>query len=171
MSGTGSGRVRAASAILFLAAASIETTASAQEFRVLSEEVRQFTSPLILDMSLDPVLDRPAGEKWSTDKTRLFSCRGVTIEFLEFRVRPEPGLPRRVEIRTVLNNNSGKDKRSTVTFECVDDDKVLCIAVVAPSLEQGDTEKNRAVLVLRPPDRWTQLPRPRLRIRLTVVDY
>ena len=156
---------------LVVALAGFSRGAKAQEVRAISEEIHQFTSPMVLEMSFDPVLDKPAGEKWTTDKTKLFSCRGVTVESLEFRVRPDVGLPKRVEIRTVLNNNSGKDKRTTVRFECVDDDKVLCIAVVAPNLEQGDLEKNRAVLVLRPPERWNQTPRPKLRITMTLQDY
>ncbi len=138
---------------------------------MLSDEIHEFASPLILEMSLDPVLDKPAGEKWTTDKTRFLVCRGVSIESLEFRVQPESSSPKKVDIRVRLNNNSGKDKRTTVRFECVDDDKVLCIAVVAPNLEQGDLEKNRAVLVLRPPERWTQTPRPKLRITMTLQDY
>ena len=164
-------RTRVAPLLLIVAFACVGTKVAAQEVRAISEEIHQFTSPMVLEMSFDPVLDKPAGEKWTTDKTKLFSCRGVTVESLEFRVRPDVGLPKRVEIRTVLNNNSGKDKRTTVRFECVDDDKVLCIAVVAPNLEQGDLEKNRAVLVLRPPERWNQTPRPRLRIVVTVADY
>ena len=104
-------------------------------------------------MSLDALLNKPVGEKWSTDRTKFFVCRGVTIESLEFRVQPQIGSPpvaggrsgrsvwheKRIQIRVFLNNNSGKDKRINIRFEGVDGEKVFCVASIQALLNRETT--------------------------------
>lgn len=167
------GRQRKTGAVLFiLAVCSGSTRAISQEVRVLSEEVRQFVSPLVIELSLDPLLEKPVGEKWSTDKTKLFSCRGVTIESIEFRVKPDQTTPhKRVEASLRLNNNSGKDKFATFRFETSFAGEVTIIGVSNLMVEQGDSEKTPAVLALVPVEQWRRLPRPMLRVTMTLKDY
>lgn len=172
MSQTGPPRGRVTALSLTIALAGFSTTVNAQEVRALSEEIHQFNSPMVLEMSLDLLLDKPVGEKWSTDKTKFFTCRGVTIESLEFRVQPESeSSVKTVDIRALLNNNSGKDKRTFVRFEGVDGEKVVGVTIVQVNLNQGDTSKAHTMLVLRSPERWAQLPRPKLRVTVTLQDY
>ncbi|HEY3351172.1 MAG TPA: hypothetical protein VGM13_15455 [Thermoanaerobaculia bacterium] len=165
------GPARAASAALTLAFAGIASTVDAQEIRVLSEEVHQFNSPLVLEVSLDALFEKPVGEKWTVDKMKTLMCRGVTIQSLEFRVQPESGSPKKIDFRALLNNNSGKDKRTHLKFECLDRDTVVCVAIYQVNLETGDNDKHRGVLVFRPPEGWNLAPRPSLRITMTLQDY
>jgi hypothetical protein len=158
--------------LVTLAVAGYSTTIGAQEVRAISEEIHQFTSPMVLEMSLDPLLDKPVGEKWSTDKTKVFSCRGVTIESMEFRVLPDQKTPyKKIEVLLRLNNNSGKDKRANVQFQTSEGGEIAFIGGNQVKLEQGDNVERRMGLYLVPPEKWNQPPRPKLRVVLTLQDY
>ena len=145
---------------------------SAQEIRATSEEVHSYASPMVLEISLDALREDPAAA-WSTEKTRLFDCRGVTIESLTLRlISDEKATVTKLDYRFVVKNNSGKDKRVTVRTGLLKGETTLAGTTGKPiKLEQGGTQQAQGMLILESPETWNSSPRPRLQIALSLVDY
>lgn len=143
---------RVAFLLLLLA---IPAAAENSPVRAVSEEIRSYLSPMVLELDLSEFLALPPGKTWTTEAMKLFSCRGVTFESLQLRAVPDD--PRTVFLHARVKNNSGKDKRVRMSFANAEK-SIGCVVKVSPD----ETKLCPNTLVQ---------PGPTVRITVTADDY
>ncbi|MCM3876036.1 MAG: hypothetical protein NEA02_06400 [Thermoanaerobaculia bacterium] len=134
--------------------------------------MRQFETPMVLELSLEKFFATKAGERWTTYELRSFVCRGVTIEALSALQKSSGAkTPPILDLILYLKNHSGKDKKVTVKFELCQGSEVRSASELKQvSVEQGDPRQKHTSLSLNTvtgPDQ----PLPVLRITLSLFDY
>ncbi len=152
--------------LLFL----IIAPSAADDIRPRSPEVHEFMSPMVLDYSLDQFFKTRAGIN-TLDLGR-FQCRGVTIQRFNLGIeRSENGTGSALKVVVVLSNNSGKDKKASITFDLRTESSSLGSGTFRRlNVEQGE----RGLKVLSfPVDLPTVIaePYPFLRITVELFDY
>jgi hypothetical protein len=172
------------------------TTASpaGQLVTSLSPEVHSFNPPMVLEYGLDEVFknSKPAGVFFEGNRSELrfsptietafrnYNCRGVTLERVTFQlIRFEKETFRRLKIVSDIFNNSGKDKRVTITFEIVRGGDVIGSGTLKGlRVQQGDYAKasrgqqegaQEVAIILT--QRAEEQPYPKLRVTMDLTDY
>jgi hypothetical protein len=156
--------------VLSLVPLALAPTLLAQKVTPRSPEVHQFISPMVLDLSLEKLFPTPNGI--STKDLAFFDCRGVSILGLFFRITAgEKGKAALAYVSIVLQNNSGKDKKVSITFDLRTEASSFGTGSFRGlSVEQGDPNGKYLSFPVTLPAEVAE-PYPFLRITVVLVDY
>jgi hypothetical protein len=144
---------------------------AAQNVTPRSPETHQFASPMVLDYALDDVFkNSPKGVQ--TEEMRYFECRGVSIQRFVFSIeRGEQSKKASAGGLVFLNNNSGKDKKVSITFDVRTEASSFGSGRFQRlNVEQGDMSGKVLLFPITLPAKVAE-PYPFLRITLELFDY
>jgi hypothetical protein len=142
---------------------------TADDVKPRSPEVHQFMSPMVLDYSLGQFFKTPAD--FNTPDLARFECRGVTIQRLTLGIERGDKGRASVKVLALFNNNSGKDKRTTITFDLRTESSSLGSGTFRRlGLEQGDSGWKVLSFPVNLPAEVVE-PYPFLRITIELLDY
>lgn len=147
------------------------TPLSAQRTTPRSPEVHEYRSPMILDYSLQEFFASGTGITTGItgqDDLTLHSCRGVSLS--RFSLGFENG-KKALKAVVIFGNNSGKDKKVTITFDLRSGERSLGSGTLRRlSIEQGDSGLKVVTFPVTLAEPITE-PLPYLRITVELFDY
>ncbi len=135
-----------------------------------SRQLQQVESPMVLEIPLSDFAGQPEKKEWATSEPARFVCLGVTLKQLTLKCKVDKKT-KKLEVHGIvlLRNVGGEDTYTTIFYELVRKDQVLCLDQERKFSTEEDEDRERRFQLKTPCDAPECLKDCTLRITVEVV--
>ena len=135
-----------------------------------SHQMQSLDSPMVLEIQLSDFSKQPENQEWSTSESERFACLGVSLKKLTLRYKID-AITKKITIKgkVLLFNGGSEDTITTVLYELVRKDQVLCTDREAKIGTEEDERRERHFRLDTPCEAKDCLAECELRLTFNVV--
>ena len=105
------------------------------------KDVKQFISPMTLDLPMKAFFDSPAQKDWQTNELSMFSCKGIVIESLTLTLKQsKTGKPMVIKGALEVSNNSDKDADVNYYVQILLKEEVIDQDTPSAGIDEGERD-------------------------------